>query len=64
MTSSEDEDILNEDGEEIPQFIKDYSKIQLEDLMNMCVNPDYDYSGVSKKSLEIQYGSYLKSDDS
>tara|TARA_R110001592_G_scaffold202005_1_gene451255 strand:+ start:937 stop:2229 length:1293 start_codon:yes stop_codon:yes gene_type:complete len=63
-SSSEDEAILNEDGEEIPQFIKDYSKLELEDLMNMFVNPDYDYSPISKKSLEIQYNSYLKSDDS
>lgn len=68
VTSSEGEgegeDILNEEDEDIPYFIKDYSKIELENLMNMFVNPDYDYSGVSKKSLEIQYGSYLKSTDS
>ena len=69
-SSSEDEDEeeklteeIKEDIKEqvdIPGFIRGYSKVELEQLMNLFVNPGYDYSNTDKIDLEIQYKNYLE----
>lgn len=61
--SSEDEmeeekPIVNPD---IPAFIRGYTKPELETLLHLFVNPDYDYSDVKKEDLELQYKNYLES---
>ena len=45
---------------DIPGFIRGYSKVELEQLMNLFVNPGYDYSNTDKIDLEIQYKNYLE----
>ncbi len=45
---------------EIPGFIRGYTKQELEQLLNIFVNPDYDYTDTDKRDLEIQYKNYLE----
>jgi len=69
-TSGEEEEELEEKIEEeieeleekieIPGFIRGYSKSELEKLLNLFVNPEYDYSTTEKRDLEIQYKNYLE----
>ena len=49
-----------EDKIQIPGFIRGYSKQELVQLLNMFVNPDYDYSDTDKRDMEIQYKNYLE----
>lgn len=49
-----------EDRTEIPGFIRGYTIGELQTLLNLFVNPDYDYTDTDRKDMEIQYKNYLE----
>ena len=56
-----EEEEIEESMENIPGFIRGYSRQELAQLLNIFVNPDYDYSDTDKTDMEIQYKNYLES---
>lgn len=44
----------------IPGFIRGYTRHELETLLHLFVNPDYDYSDIDKEDMELQYKNYLE----
>ena len=44
----------------VPMFIKKYTREELIYLLNKCVNPQVNYSVLSKEELEKQYYKYIK----
>ena len=48
------------DVPDIPAFIRGYSRGELQTLLNLFVNPEYDYSETDKTDMELQYKNYLE----